>query len=206
MAKNHKTNNKQKWYKKKWIWAIVAVIVVLALLSPTEETKKADDASNSTNASQQAKVPRFDRYLNQSMSEVAKEFGQDYDAKKSTQISVEKNGYKMVFEDNGVEDSVNALKSTPTGKVTTTSITLPELGKCEYKSVYDKIDQAMKLAGLDPASKGERNQDNDGTTSGDAEFNSYLDKESLRLINRCPYEGAEYQLIITVLPQYRVAE
>lgn len=207
MDKNKRSGTKPKWYKRKWVWAVAAVLVVIVILSPSEEAKKsADTKTESKSTTQQASAPRFDEYLNKPMSEVATEFGQTYDPANSRQIKAEKNDYQLLFEDGGVEDSADPLKTIPTGKVTTTSITLPELGKCQYKDVYAKTDEAMKIVGLDPSTKGNKAKGSDGTKSGDAEYENYLGKESIRLVNRCAYEGASYQLILTVGSGYRYAE
>ncbi len=207
MDKNKRSGTKPKWYKRKWVWAVAIVIVIAALLSPSEEAQKSADTKNESNGTaQQASAPRFDEYLNKSMGEVASEFGQSYDPANSRQIKAEKNGYQLLFEDGGVEDSADPLKTVPTGKVTTTSITLPKLGKCQFKDVYAKIDEAMKIVGLDPNTKGDKAKGSDGTKSGDAEYENYLGKESIRLVNRCAYEGASYQLMLTVGSGYRYAE
>lgn len=207
MRTNKNNGTKPKWYKRKWVWAVAVVIVIAALLSPSEESKKSADTKNENNGTaQQASAPRFDEYLNKPMSEVATEFGQSYDPANSRQIKAEKNGYQLLFEDGGVEDPADPLKTVPTGKVTTTSITLPELGKCQYKDVYAKTDEAMKIVGLDPSTKGDKASGSDGTKSGDAEYENYLGKESIRLVNRCAYEGSSYQLMLTVGSGYRYTE
>ena len=207
MVNKRQSATKPKWYKRKWVWAVAVVLVVIVILSPSEEAQKsADSKTESKSTAQQANAPSFDEYLNKSMSEVATEFGQAYDPANSRQIKAEKNGYQLLFEDGGVEDSADPLKTVPTGKVTTTSITLPELGKCQFKDVYAKTDEAMKIVGLDPSTKGDKAKGSDGTKSGDAEYENYLGKESIRLVNRCAYEGASYQLMLTVGSGYRYAE
>lgn len=218
---------KPKWYKRKWVWAIVVICVLIAIFGdsdtsqPKTDDKKPESSQQAATQSNQksesskqndqkkqekpqpAKPPRFDEYLNRPMSEVASEFTQQYDPAKSTRIKADKNGYKLLFEDGGKNNPADPTKATPTGLVTTTTIELPELGKCKQGDVYKKLDEAMKLAGLNPNDKGSKNPNIDGTKTGYAAYSNYLGKESIELALQCLYDGDSYELLLKVKPEYR---
>lgn len=167
-------------------------------------------------------APRFDTYFNKPMADVATELKpylyeynfstksyepapRDYDPNYSHQIYAKKDGYGLSFE-NGAS-SANSKYGTPEGNYNGTanimSIELAQMGKCNFSQVFNKIDDAMKLVGLDPATKGIRNDDGGGTQQGYGSFRNYLGKDSLEIALICDYEGANYKLQLRVLPWYR---
>ncbi|AHB42761.1 hypothetical protein RAAC3_TM7C00001G0924 [Candidatus Saccharibacteria bacterium RAAC3_TM7_1] len=76
---------------------------------------------------------------------------------------------------------------------------LPRLGKCKQDQVFGKIDEAMRIAELNPETKGDKS----GTQQGYAVYKNYIGKESLELSLICEYDNANYKLQLRVLPEYR---
>lgn len=167
-------------------------------------------------------APKFDTYLNRPMADVAIELKpylyeynfatksdepapRDYDPNYSHQIYAKKDGYKLFFE-NGAS-SANSKYGTPEGTYNGTanimSIELAQMGKCSFSQVFNKIDDAMTLVGLNPATKGTRDDSMGGTQQGYGAYSKYLGKDSLEIALVCDYEGANYKLQLRVLPQYR---
>lgn len=181
----------------------IIIIIIIAITSAIFGGDKKTDESVSqteTNKTETAQpAPKFDTYLNRPMSEVASEFGQTYDSANSTQIRADKDGYKLFFEDGGRDDPTDPLKKQNTGQVTTVNMDLPQMGKCTQSQVFNKIDEAMQIAGLNPDTKGNKS----GTQEGYATYKNYLDKESLELALLCEYNDANYKLQIRVLPEFR---
>lgn len=179
---------------------VIIIAVASAILGGDKKTdkpaQKTEETSNQTDAES---VPKFDSYLNRPIAEVAAEFGQQYDAGNSTQIRAEKDGYKLFFEDGGRDDPADPLKKQNTEQVTTVNIELPQMGKCQQGQVFNKIDEAMRLANLNTNTKGDKS----GTQPGYAVYKNYLDKESLELSLICEYNDANYKLQLRVLPDFR---
>jgi len=167
-------------------------------------------------------APTFDTYFNRPMADVATELKpylyeynfatksdepaqRDYDPNYSHQIYAKKDGYKLFFE-NGAS-SANSKYGTPEGTYNGTanimSIELAQMGKCSFSQVYNKIDDAMTLVGLNPATKGTRDDSMGGTQQGYGAYGKYLGKDSLEIALVCDYDGANYKLQLRVLPQYR---
>ena len=134
------------------------------------------------------------------MTEIASEFSQSYDPTKSVQIHVEKNGYKLYFEDGG---RITATAKENTGKANIVSIELLQLGKCKQDQVFKKVDDAMRLAGLNPTTKGNRYDDMGGTQQGYGAYRNYNEDKTLELALLCDFEGDNYTLQLRVLPEYR---
>lgn len=184
------------------ILPIILIIIIAVASAIFGGDKKTDEPVSKTETSKTETAqpaPKFDTYLNRPMSEVASEFGQTYDPANSTQIRADKDGYKLFFEDGGRDDPTNPLKKQNTGQVTTVNMDLPQMGKCKQDQVLNKIDEAMRIAGLNPNTKG----DQSGTQEGYATYKNYLDKESLELTLLCEYNDANYKLQIRVLPEFR---
>lgn len=184
------------------ILPIILIIIIAVASAIFGGDKKTDEPVLKTETSKTAAAqpaPKFDTYLNRPMSEVASEFGQTYDPANSTQIRADKDGYKLFFEDGGHDDPTNPLKKQNTGQATTVNMDLPQMGKCKQDQVLNKIDEAMRIAGLNPNTKG----DQSGTQEGYATYKNYLDKESLELTLLCEYNDANYKLQIRVLPEFR---
>lgn len=76
---------------------------------------------------------------------------------------------------------------------------LPQMGKCKQDQVFNKIDEAMRITGLNSDMKGDKS----GTQQGYATYKNYLSKESLELTLLCEYDGANYKLQLRVLPEFR---
>lgn len=188
------------------------------------DSKAKQDADKKATAEIKATVtpPKFDTYFNRPMADVAAELKpylyeynfttksdepapRDYDPNYSHQIYAKKDGYKLFFE-NGAS-SANSKYGTPEGTYNGTanimSIELAQMGKCSFSQVFNKIDDAMKLVGLDPATKGTRDDDGGGTQQGYGSYRGYLGKDSLEIALVCDYEGANYKLQLLVLPEYR---
>ena len=188
------------------ILPIILIIIIAIAYAIFGGDKKNDRPVSQTeiDTARDAKpAPKFDTYLNRPMSDVASEFGQTYDATNSTQIKVDNDGYKLFFEDGGRDDPADPLKKQPTNRVTTVSMDLPQMGKCEQDQVFNKIDEAMKIAGLNTNNKGNKYEGMGGTKQGYGAFRNYLGKESLELALLCDYAGANYKLQLRVLPEYR---
>lgn len=183
------------------ILPIILIIIIAVTSAIFGSDKKADKPLTQTATAKPA--PKFDTYLNRPMSEVASEFSQTYDAANSTQIKADKDGYVLLFEDGGRDDPADPLKKQNTGQVTTVSMDLPQMGKCEQSQVFNKIDEAMKIAGLDTNNKGDKYEGMGGTQQGYGAYRNYLGKESLELALLCDYNGANYKLQLRVLPEYR---
>ena len=184
------------------ILPIILIIIIAVASAIFGGDKKIDEPVSKTGASKPETAqpaPKFDTYLNRPMSDVASEFGQTYDPANSTQIRADKDGYKLFFEDGGRDDPTDPLKKQNTGRVTTVNMDLPQMGKCMQSQVFNKIDEAMRVAGLNPDTKG----DQSGTQEGYATYKNYLDKESLELTLLCEYNDANYKLQIRVLPEFR---
>ncbi|MCA9313834.1 hypothetical protein KDA08_06000 [Candidatus Saccharibacteria bacterium] len=184
------------------ILPIIIIIIIAVASTIFGGDKKTDEQISKTDTSKTETAqpaPRFDTYLNRPMSEVASEFGQTYDPTNSTQIRADKDGYKLFFEDGGRDDPTDPLKKQNTGQVTTVNMDLPQMGKCKQDQVLNKIDEAMRIAGLNPDTKGNKS----GTQDGYATYKNYLDKESLELALLCEYNDANYKLQIRVLPEFR---
>lgn len=202
---------KQKEWKdmskvEKTVTVLILPIIIIIIVAVTSAIfggdKKTDEPVSKTETSKTETTqpaPKFDTYLNRPMSEVASEFGQTYDPANSTQIRADKDGYKLFFEDGGRDDPTDPLKKQGTGQVTTVNMDLPQMGKCEQNQVFNKIDEAMRVAGLNPDTKG----DQSGTQEGYATYKNYLDKKSLELTLLCEYDDANYKLQIRVLPEFR---
>lgn len=184
------------------ILPIIIIIIIAVASTIFGGDKKTDEPVSKTDTSETETAqpaPKFDTYLNRPMSEVASEFGQTYDPTNSTQIRADKDGYKLFFEDGGRDDPTDPLKKQNTGKVTTVNMDLPQMGKCKQDQVFNKIDEAMRIAGLNPGARGDKS----GTQQGYATYKNYLDKESLELTLLCEYNDANYKLQIRVLPEFR---
>lgn len=196
---------KVKWYKRKWVWVLAIAFVLFMVIGATNSgsNKQAGiqegnkTADNNTTGKQ---APHFADYLNKPMADVAKEFGQTYDAANSTQLHAEKDGYKLFFEDGG---RITGTTKENTGKVNITNIELAPLGKCEQGQVYDKIDEAMQLTGLNPTTKGDKHEGMGGTQQGYGAYRNYKGDKSLELALLCDYNGDNYKLQLRVLPEYR---
>lgn len=196
-------NNKPKWYKRKWVWAVVILVGLFLLLGAT--TSNNASQQNSPNSGDSASTntkpaPHFADYLNKPMADVATEFGQTYDPANSIQIHAEKDGYKLFFEDGG---RITGTTKENIGKVNITNIELPSLGKCQQSQVYNKVDEAMQLTGLDPATKGTKHEGMGGTQRGYGAYRDYKGDETLELALLCDYNGGNYKLQLRVLPDYR---
>ncbi|MEK7626142.1 MAG: hypothetical protein AAB423_02180 [Patescibacteria group bacterium] len=178
---------------------IVIIAVASAIFGGDKKTDEQLSKADTSETETAQPAPKFDTYLNRPMSEVASEFGQTYDPANSTQIRADKAGYKLFFEDGGRDDPTNPLKKQNTGQVTTVNMDLPQMGKCKQDQVLDKVDDAMRAAGLNPDMKGDKS----GTQEGYATYKNYLDKESLELTLFCEYNDANYKLQIRVLPEFR---
>jgi hypothetical protein len=171
-----------------------------------EATAKVDEApAKKTIEQPKQKVekkqpPRFDKYLNMPMTDIANEFSQSYDVNNSRQIKAQKDGYALKFEDGGREDPNNPLKLIPTNTATYTSVELSEMGKCKQGDVYKRFDEAMKLSGLDPVTKGKKHET---AGVGYGAYHNYLNKEALEIALQCMYDGDNYELLIKVLPEFR---
>lgn len=183
------------------ILPIILIIIIAVTSAIFGGDKKADESLAKTATAKPA--PKFDTYLNRPMSEVAAEFGQTYDAANSTQIKARKDGYALFLEDGGRDNPADSLKKQNTGHVTTASMDLPQMGKCEQNQVFNKIDEAMKIAGLNTNNKGDKYESAGGTQQGYGAYRNYLGKESLELALLCDYDGANYKLQLRVLPEYR---
>lgn len=184
------------------ILPIIIIIIIAVASAIFGGDKKTDEPVSKTDTSETEAAqpaPKFDTYLNRPMSEVASEFGQTYDPANSTQIRADKDGYKLFFEDGGRDDPTDPLRKQNTGRVTTVNMDLPQIGKCKQNQVFNKIDEAMRIAGLNPDTKGNKS----GTQEGYATYKNYLDKESLELALLCEYNDANYKLQIRVLPEFR---
>lgn len=204
-------STKQKEWKdmskgEKTITVLILPIIIIIIIAVASTIfggdKKTDEQISKTDTSKTETTqpaPKFDTYLNRPMSEVASEFGQTYDPANSTQIRADKDGYKLFFEDGGRNDPTDPLKKQNPGQVTTVSMDLPQMGKCKQDQVLNKIDEAMRIAGLNPGTKGDKS----GTQEGYATYKNYLDKESLELALLCEYNDANYKLQIRVLPEFR---
>lgn len=189
------------------------------------DLKAKQNADKKTTTETKATVtvpPKFDTYFNRPMADVATELKpymyeynfstksdepapRDYDPNYSHQIYAKKDGYKLFFE-NGAS-SANSKYGTPEGTYNGTanimSIELAQMGKCSFSQVFNKIDDAMTLVGLNPATKGTRDDNGGGTQQGYGAYSKYLGKDSLEIALVCDYEGANYKLQLRVLPQYR---
>lgn len=188
------------------ILPIIIIIIVAAASAILGGDKKTDESvskteTNNTETAQPA--PKFDAYLNRPMSEVALEFGQTYDPTNSTQIRANKGGYKLFFEDGGRDDPTEPLEKQYTGQVTTVNMDLPQMGKCQQDQVFNKVNDAMRLTGLDTNTKGDKYEGMGGTQQGYGAYRNYLGKESLELALLCDYDGANYKLQLRVLPEFR---
>lgn len=203
MAKQKEWKDMSKVEKTMTILILPVIIVIIIAVASAifGGDKKADEtASNTASKTETAQpVPEFNAYLNRPMSEVASEFGQTYDPANSTQIRADKDGYKLFFEDGGRDDPADPLKKQNTGQVTTVNMDLPQMGKCRQDQVFNKVDEAMNIASLNPDMKGEKS----GTQQGYAVYKNYLGKESLELSLICEYDNANYKLQVRVLPEYR---
>lgn len=189
-------DNKPKWYKRKWLWAVAAAVVLFLILGATSSDKQTQNASNTAETTT-AQAPRFADYLAKPMTDVATEFNQTYDPANSTQIHATKDGYKLFFEDGG---RITGTTKENTGNVNIASIELSSLGRCDQSQVYNKIDQAMELTGLDPAAKGIKHTD---MGEGYGAYRNYKGDKALELALLCDYNGANYKLQLRVLPEYR---
>ena len=178
---------------------IIIIAVASAIFGGDKKTDEQVSKADTSKAETVQPAPKFDTYLNRPMSEVASEFGQTYDPANSTQIRADKAGYKLFFEDGGRDDPTDPLKKQNTGQVTTVNMDLPQMGKCKQDQVLNKIDEAMRIAGLNPDTKGDKS----GTQEGYAVYKNYLGKESLELSLICEYDSANYKLQLRVLPEYR---
>jgi hypothetical protein len=165
---------------------------------PVPTTQQKSEAVKAPNTN--APVPSFDQYLNKSMAEIASEFNQSYDPAKSVQIHAEKSGYKLYFEDGG---RLTATTKEKTGKANITSIELPQLSKCSQSQVFNKIDDAMRLVGLDPKLKGSKHDGVGGTQQGYGSYRGYRGDEKLEMALLCDYNGDLYKLQLRILPEYR---
>lgn len=188
------------------ILPIIIIIIIAVASAIFGGDKKTDEPVSKTDTSETEAAqpaPKFDTYLNRPMSEVASEFGQTYDPANSTQIRADKAGYKLFFEDGGRDDPTDPLKKQNTDKVTTVNMDLPQMGKCKQDQVFNKVDEAMKLASLNPDNKGQKYEGMGGTQQGYGAYRKYLGKESLELALLCDYNGADYKLQLRVLPEFR---
>ena len=100
----------------------------------------------------------------------------------------------------GVKTRITGTTKANTGKVNIAYVELPSLGKCQQSQVYNKIDQAMQLTGLDPATKGTKHTD---MGEGYGAYRDYKSDKTLELALLCDYNGANYKLQLRVLPDYR---
>lgn len=167
-----------------------------------EETRKQEDAQKSTSTPTQtqntSQYPSFkiDSYVKMPMNDIAKEFNQTYDWNDNRQIQTKKDGYDIEFEDAGKEDS-SGVRLVATGYATHAIIELPKLGKCSNSEVFDRSDEVIKAAGLNPSDKGTRNP-NVTAGAGYASYLSYKGDKSLELQVSCKYSGGTWQVIVTV--------
>ena len=187
------------------ILPIIIIIIIAVASAVFGGDKKTDEPvpKTETSKTETARLaPTFDTYLNRPMGEVASEFGQTYDPASSTQIRADQAGYKLFLEDGGRDDPTNPLKKQNTGQVTTVNVNLPQMGRCKQDQVFNKIDEAMKLAGLNPDDKGQKYEGMGGTQQGYGAYRNYLGKESLELALLCDYDGADYKLQLRVLPEF----
>lgn len=182
---------------------IIIIAIASAIFGGDRKNDKPVSQTKIGTASDAKPAPKFDTYLNRPMSDVAAEFGQTYDAANSTQIKADKDGYALFFEDGGRDDPADLLKKQNTGQATTVSMDLPQMGKCKQDEVFNKIDEAMKITGLNTNNKGDKYDGMGGTQQGYGAFRNYLGKESLELALLCDYDGANYKLQLRVLPEYR---
>lgn len=178
---------------------IIIIAIASAILGGEQKTDESVPKTETNKTETAQSAPNFDTYLNRPMSEVASEFGQTYDPANSRQIRADKDGYKLFFEDGGRDDPTDPLKKQNTGQVTTVNMDLPQMGKCKQDQVFNKIDEAMRVAGLNPDTKGDKS----GTQKGYATYRNYLNKESLELTLLCEYNDVNYKLQIRVLPEFR---
>lgn len=188
------------------ILPIILIIIIAAASAIFGSDKKTDELhpkSKGSEAVATQPVPKFDTYLNRPMSEVASEFGQSYDAAESTQVKADEEGYALFFEDGGRDNPADPLKKQNTEKVTTVSVELPQMGKCQQSQVFNKIDEAMKLTNLNPNIKGDKHDGMGGTQQGYGAYRNYRGDKSLELALLCDYDGANYKLQLRVLPEFR---
>lgn len=148
-------------------------------------------------------MPKIADYLNKPMADVAQQHGKTYDPANSRQVTIEKDGYKLYFENGMKFASAQSTQPIYDDMVNIVSVTVPAMGKCEQSQVFNKTDEAMAAAGLNTANKGQP-QGSDGTkTMGYAVYKGYTGKESLEASVICAYNGDDYKVQLRVLPEYR---
>ena len=94
------------------------------------------------------------------------------------------------------------LQLLPTGYATHASIDVSSTGKCSNDAVFDKTDEVMKAANLDPSEKGDKNPDVT-IGAGYASYLRYRGDNTLELQVSCKYDGGPWQAIIVVRNQFR---
>lgn len=202
--------DKKKWYKRWWVWVII-IFVAIPLLAAMGGSKKEADKSatndNKTNTSTTTNstvtLPKIADYLNKPMADIAKEFGKTYSPTESRQMTIEKDGYKLFFENGMKFASTQSTQPMYDDTANIVSVTVPSMGKCEQAKVFNKANEAMSATGLDTANKGKQ-EGSDGTkTAGYAVYKGYIGKESLEASVICAFNGDSYKVQLRVLPEFR---
>jgi hypothetical protein len=202
--------DKNKWYTRWWVWIII-IFIALTLLTLIDGNKKEadktvvndDKINNSTAKAGTTALPKIADYLNKSMADLAKEFGKTYNPIESHQMTIEKDGYELYFENGMKFASAESAQPLYDDIANIVSITVPGMGKCEQSQVFNKANEAMAAAGLDTANKGKR-EGSDGTkTMGYAVYKGYMDQESLESSVVCVFNGDTYKVQLRVLPEFR---
>jgi hypothetical protein len=191
--------------KKFWIVTGITLLVLYVIGITAPETSQPSNANKPADTKiaaeqpkqQEPKVPDISAYLSKQMTDVAQEFGQTYDPANSRQIRVSKDGYNYYFENAA---NTNAGYS---GKANVVSLTLPQMGECKQAEVFNRIDEAMRQTGLDPATKGDRYDGAGGTQFGYGAYRNYKGDRSLEIALLCDLADGPYKLQLKVLPQYR---